>query len=223
VFGIHRFVSSKSVGLSSEKREKATQLQIYLEDQLNFMLSAFFNVWILEASIAFMHELDSINVTSETVNRVLYIGQDSMLQSWLKKNDSGEKYNRMLSLMSSYLKNQDELRHSEKKIYATSLKIESEVQTIAKWEIKLSDYELAGKYELYDSLAIKYNSLVESTKRNMDKYDSLVHEYNILLEACDFNEIDGAFNDCLDPAIFSTVFEAVDLHTLDSLQFQEYH
>lgn len=222
VFGIYRSISPNSVGFSSEQKEKAKQLQSYLEDQLNFMLSAFFNVWILEASIAFMHELDSIDVSNETVRRVLYIGQDSILQTWLKENKSGEQYTRMLSLIASYLKNQKDLKYLEKKIYAMSSNIESEVEIITEWETKLSDYVTAGKYEQYDSLAIKYNSLIESTQRNMDKYDSLVLRYNVLLEECDFNKIDCAFNDCLDPAIFSTVFEAVDLHTADSLQIKEY-
>jgi hypothetical protein len=60
---------------------------------------------------------------------------------------------------------------------------------------------------------VSYNARLSSAKLRIQEHNDLVEEYNQFIRTTNESDIDGAFNDCLDPRILFASYERVDLHS----------
>lgn len=195
-----------------EKKEKWNKLQIYLKQQLEFMTLSLFNVSLLEVSITFMKEFNKGFVSSITFESVKLIQEQPIFQNWLSKRNQSNHYFNLLVLLEKFKRNQNALIILDRELRLIESTLQSEKSTLNNLEKNLEYYESISLHDKYNSLVPQYNSLLKSIQNNIDKYNNLVLRHNELVKSLDINEVDKAFNNCLDTALIFPEFEKVDFN-----------
>ena len=77
-------------------------------------------------------------------------------------------------------------------------------------------YENAGMGDEYNNLVPTYNKQIALLQKHAQEHDAWIDKYNDLIKSNNENNIDVAFNDCLDPEILFASYDQVDLHSENS-------
>jgi len=214
VFNIVKSSSPSIEASLAERKEESEKLKIYLKQQLDFLASALFNVYILEVSIDFIKQFNKGFVSNKTMENIKQIGQDPLLKNWLTKSKQGDHYFKLLASLEQFDSYQKILLNLDKKTKLLETIINDEKNKLSNIKERLNYYESINSYEEYNSLIPQYNSLLNSIQDNINKYNSSVSKYNELVANLTINYLDSAFNDCLDSDVLFTEFEKVNFNIM---------
>ena len=194
-------------GASSGDEESLKRLKGYLKRQKDFARSSYFNLAMLYLSVSFYNDLESHQNPAMNIMRIQQLSRDRMLKDWLLGRPEGKKHAKVVALLDDY----GRILQVRNRLRSLSSRIETWKSSINSLKKRLDQYKSFGMYDEYNALVPEYNSLVRSAKRSIREYNGLVSTHNRLLRTADRNKLEDAFNSCLDPAIFLSQFDTVNL------------
>ena len=206
---IHRYNTSPVSLKDVENRKLAVEK--YLLRQLDFMKSAYFNVLILAISTEFIKEINNGSVAKETFENIFQLKDNSQLNGWLETSKFYSKYNQLIAILSEFEKSQYRINNLNNNLISLKNKIENNEHSLEKIKGNLAYFENNGMYNEYNRLVPKYNSIINMTESFIREYNDSVNELNRITKTVSIDNIDTAFNNCLDSSILFSEFDEVNL------------
>lgn len=193
-------------------KENAGAVQ-YLETQLDFMTSSYFNAKMLELSIRFvngfyLHQ----RIAADDQKSLRDLAEHPSVSSWLRHTEYSSRYDNLIRIIQSVSENQEKLTHIEERLNWLEKTIDNDQESLDQMQTRLAYYERSGSHYQYNQLVDVYNDRLLSAQSRIDQYNSLAGEYDQLIGDIAAMDIDEAFNSCLDPDILRSEFEYVDIH-----------
>lgn len=196
--------------LSAQMR---TEISTSPEDPDGFKASAYFNARLFELSVAIADGVQSGSVISGTILKVAALQNDRYISVWLEHSDYQKSYEKLLLLLRkvnySYVPGEsfEEMKN----------KIDSLTNTLRQENNTLAAYKSGGDIDSYNAMVPEYNDLIS---RRSKKIHAL--EGNYIL----YENLDLAFNKCLDPRVLMSQFQSVNLTTSaapDNVDYEKSH
>jgi len=202
-----------STSLTEDDKAKV-KLHGFLNSQYKAIAATYFNCAILEYSIPIVNKYFSDGVLPQFyVSRVYQLGKQSDVAAWLAQSEYGKAYENLISVISSIRSSQSRIAEMKSQLNMLKAQIDDDNSTLESWQRRLNYYESSGMYDEYNKLVVSYNARLSSAKLRIQEHNDLVEEYNQFIRTTNESDIDGAFNDCLDPRILFASYERVDLHS----------
>jgi hypothetical protein len=145
--------------------------------------------------------------------KVVSLGRDRDVSTWFAKTSYSSNYSLLVDSISILIKSRRRLDDIKAKLTVLKATIDEDNSVLTEWNSRLDSYQSSGMNDEYNDLASSYNSRLAQSKRRIREYDELVKEYNGTLSLTNQLDLDGLFNDCLDPQILFAGFQRVDLHS----------
>ena len=182
--------------------------RMHLEKQIDFMLSAYYNIELLRLDIIFFKYFDDSVITSKTIQEVKNLSNDSLLKAWLGKNRVSNGYDKLLTALNEF-NNLNDIRQKLKRLKPIITQNKSSVDEL---NIRLNRYKSAEDFESFNALVPEYNAAVKKGQKSVAEFNSFVEKQNKYNENMNISELQNIFNNCIDTRILLTEFDNIDLN-----------
>lgn len=181
-----------------------------IDAQYRAMVASYFNCAILEYSIPIVNHYSAQGELEESyLSKVIALGKQSDVLAWLKKGPYRKYFQALVSTISK-AQPTPQLKRLQSDIIRRKEQIDEDNSVLDSWLRRLEYYENADMYDEYNNLVDRYNYRLMTAKRRIQEYNDLVDRLNELLVSSADIDIDGAFNDCLNPQVLFADYEVVD-------------
>lgn len=218
------FIMNNDLARKLNAMDSLTKIDIkrHLNTKMDFLAAAAFNARILEISISSIHNFETDgNISPNDISQMAEVLSNQYISKWLTRIGFMPNVDGLMLTLKKYTEISSALAKAKSTLRQRKMNIDALADSISNLEEKLNFYESANLHDDYNNLLNEYNSMILRHKKLVTKYNPLADGYNELNER--FNkyarnvDLDSCFNVCLDPAIFFSVFESVDLtHSVES-------
>lgn len=216
---VNTFPNIKSFRQAISADPRAQELRDYVESQSALLASAYFNARLLELSIPVVKSIYKTGEISKYhISELKKVGENPHVAKWLSSSTYSSAYKNLLYSLESYLQSQNRLKVFTIRLKALENTITKNKKRLEELKRQLNYYERKELIDAYNNLVDTNNSLIYTLQNQIDEYNSLLSRYESFTVSINVDDlhIDGAFNNCLDPAVFFLEFEYVDLHSGES-------